>query len=111
MMSMLASLDINIYIYIYICIGCHKAIVVINGGHIVFMIVYIYIYIYIYLYIYIYNIYISIYIYIYRELICFFLKQSVNIGVGNTLDIFCHYEFCGLNNILTFESLIFKSIK
>ena len=67
--------------------------------------------IYIYIYISIYIIYISIYIYIYRELICFFLKQSVNIGVGNTLDIFCHYEFCGLNNILTFESLIFKSIK
>ena len=32
------------------CMSCHKAIVVITGGHIVFMITYIYIYIYIYTY-------------------------------------------------------------
>ena len=45
------------------CMSCHRAIVVITGGHIVFMIIYIYMYIYIYIYT-----YIHIYIYIQQNI-------------------------------------------
>ena len=51
--------------YVPKCMSCHKAIVVITGGHLVFRIAYIYIYIYMYVCIYIY-IYMYLYICAYR---------------------------------------------